>query len=537
MNQAMNEAMNEAMNAAMNQAMKEVVMNHRHSTSPGPGVLTILVTTLVTALVTGLLAAPAAAQPAPPAPAAPGPEPDPAQPSTEPTVQPPPATPPGTGQPSPPPAPPESAKPGPAPSPGQVTAKWTMTIYGFAEFDLMHDSTQSFSDSPGNGLIVRPDGSTRLTYNNGRTQTTGRNSRLGVRLSAPESHGLRASGNVEMDFMGNQPAVSEASFVNNGTFRLRAAYAKLESDRVDVLAGQYYFLFGEGPFFFPMSIWFFGLPNQAFGRTQQLRLSHTFKSDAVNLDLAVSLQRPPQRDAEVPDFQGGLKLGVNAWKGPHTIGSGYAAVDPLTVAVSGSARRFRVNEFAAAPATTRTASGWGVSLDGMIPIVPAASAKAKGNAVTATGSFVTGHGIGDLIGGLTGGATFPALPPAMPGGTPPAFAANIDNGIVQYDASGNLHTINWQTFMAGAQYYLPPNGEITIGANYTQGESDNITDGLTGAALGRVMKKSQFFEAVVLGDITPAVRAGVAWQRLWQTLGDGVQTRNNRLELSVYFFF
>ena len=491
------------------------------------------------------LAAPAAAQtaPDPAAPATPpAPSPDPAAapspapspPSTEPTVPPPPQVQPGTGQPPPPPAPAESAKPGPSPSPGQVTSKWTATLYGFAELDFMRDSTQSFSDSPGNGLIFRSDGSTRLQYQNGRLQTTARNSRLGIRLSAPESQGMRSSGNIEMDFMGNQPAVSEASFVNNGTFRIRAAYAKVETDYVDVLAGQYYALFGEQPFFFPMSIWFFALPNQAFGRTQQLRLSHVFKSEAVNVDVGVSAQRPPQRDSEVPDFEGGIKLSVNSWKGPHTGGSGYPAVDPLTISVSGAARHFRVNEFAETPAATRTANGVGISVDGMIPIIPAKSAKDKGGALTLTGSFVTGQGIGDLIGGISGGATFPKLPaPATK-----AYPSNIDAGLVQYDANGNLRTLDWQTFMVGAQYYLPPSGRVTIGANYTQGKSDNITDGLVDAtALGAVMKKSQFFDATVIGDITPAVRAGVAWQRLAQTLGDNMKLKNNRVELSIYFFF
>ena len=490
------------------------------------------------------LAGSAAAQPAPgPDPAQPAAaqpaqasgDPAPAQPSTEPAVPPPPAAPAGTGQPPPPPAPAESAKPGAAAGPGQVTSKWSMTIYGFAEVDMMRDSTQSFGDSPGNGLIFRSDGGTRLAYGLGRLQTTARNSRLGVRLSAPESHGLKASGNLEMDFMGNQPnPVSEASNVNNGTFRIRAAYAKLESDYVDVLAGQYYFLFGQGPFFFPMSIWFFGMPNQAFGRTQQFRLSHTFKSEDVNVDIAASAQRPPQRDAELPDFQGGLKLSINKWKGPHTIGSGYPAIDPLTVSVSGSARSFRVNEFTTAPAATHKATGWGISLDGMLPVIPA-SGKDKTNSLTLTGSFVTGSGSSDLLGGLTGGAAFPTLPPAMPMGTPITFNANIDPGIVQYDAMGNLRTLNWQTFMAGVQYYLPPDGRVTVGANYTHGESDNITTGLT--ALGGVIKQSQFFELVALGDITPAVRAGVAWQRIWQTRGDEMKTVNSRLELSVYFFF
>ena len=477
------------------------------------------------------LAARAAAQPAP----APDPQPAPA-PSTEPTVPPGPSAPPGTGQTAPPPAPAESSKPGGAAGPGEVTSKWSATLYGFAEFDIMRDSTQSFSDSPGNGAIVRPG----LTYNNGRTQTTARNSRLGVRLSAPEFEGMKSSGNIEMDFMGNQPGapnpVSEASFVNNGTFRIRAAYAKVESDYVDLLAGQYYFLFGEGPFFFPMSIWFFGLPNQAFGRTQQFRLSHTFKSEPANVELAVSAQRPPERDSETPDFQGALKVGVNGWKGVHTIGSGYAALDPLTVAVSGSVRHFRINDFAVAPTSERTINGWGISVDGMIPIIPAASAKDKGNALTVTGSFVTGSGFSDLVGGVTGGAAFPGVP-AMGMTAAGAYPANVDPGIVQYTTTGALRGIDWQNFMVGAQYYLPPRGRVTIGANYTQGKSDNITDGLTGAALGTVFKQSQYFEAVALGDLTPAVRVGAAWQRVWQTRGDDVKTVNSRLELSVYFFF
>jgi len=126
-----------------------------------------------------------------------------------------------------------------------------------------------------------------------------------------------------------------------------------------------------------------------------------------------------------------------------------------------------------------------------------------------------------------------------------AYSANIDPGIIQYDTAGNLRALKWQNFMVGAQYCLPPTGRISIGANYTQGSSDNITDGLTATApavcpqctLGSVFKKSQFFEAVVIGDLTPAVRIGASWQRTQQTRGDDAVSKNNRLELAVYFFF
>ena len=441
-------------------------------------------------------------------------------------------------QPPAPPPPAESTKlpAKPAATPGTVTSKWNATLYGFAEFDIMHDSTESFSDSPGNGLIVRSDGSTAFAGTHGRTQTTARNSRLGIRLAAPEWNSIKATGLIEGDFMGNQPAVTEGSFLNSATFRLRAATVKAETPYIDVLAGQTYFLFGQQPYFFPPSLWFFGLPNQVFGRTQQLRISHAFKSDPVNLEIAASAQRPPQRDSEIPDLQGALKITLNDWKGVHSIGSGSASLDGLTIGVSGSVRSFRVNEFTATPMNANTATGWGVSVDGMIPIIPASSATDKANALTATGSFVTGSGDGDLY-GLTGGATFPSLPPPAGGGTAPAFNANIDNGIVQYDSNGVLRTLNWTTFMVGLQYYLPPHGEVLLAADYTQGDSDNITDGLTGSALGKVMKKSQFFEATLLADITPAIRAGFAWQHLEQTLGDGVKNTNERFELSAYYFF
>ena len=118
-----------------------------------------------------------------------------------------------------------------------------------------------------------------------------------------------------------------------------------------------------------------------------------------------------------------------------------------------------------------------------------------------------------------------------------AYPANIDPGIIQYDSTGNLRALDWTTFMVGAQYYLPPSGRVSIGANYTHGTSDNITDGLTGTALNNVFKESQYFEAVVLGDLTPSVRIGAAWQRIQQTRGNDEVSKNNRLELAVYFFF
>jgi hypothetical protein len=150
---------------------------------------------------------------------------------------------------------------------------------------------------------------------------------------------------------------------------------------------------------------------------------------------------------------------------------------------------------------------------------------------------VIAHGISDLVGGINGGANFPSLPVPAGATAAPAYPSNIDPGIVQYDAGGNLRTLNGQTVVAGIQYYLPPSGRVTVGANYTYGKASNIANGLSSSALVGVMKESQFFEATALGDLTPAVRVGAAFQRIAQIRGDDHHTVNDRLELSVYFFF
>src|SRR5262249_16768989 len=81
-----------------------------------------------------------------------------------------------------------------------VMGKWATTIYGFVEADHIFDSTQSFNDAAGNGLVAYPG-----TYagEKSRVQFGIRNSRFGVRMKAPEYSSIRTSAQFEMDFLGN----------------------------------------------------------------------------------------------------------------------------------------------------------------------------------------------------------------------------------------------------------------------------------------------------------------------------------------------
>lgn len=436
---------------------------------------------------------------------------------------------------------------------------WKATIYGFVEFDGIYDTTRSFNEAEGSGLIQRTyvavknaDGSQtnymNQLYHNGRAQFTARNSRIGVKVAAPEFDGMRPSAALEVDFMASPSSgigapgnVSEGSFYNNGVFRTRQAWLKFESDYIDLLAGQTYYLFGIQPSFQPCAVEYLGLPNMIFGRTPQIRLSHTFRTDPVNVEIAVGAMRPPQRDSNLPEGQGALKILINGWKGIHTPGSGGTTADPLAIGFSGAYRRFGVDTFMASPITSSTkVTGWGLAADLLLPIIPVTGPKDRGNALTLNGEFTIGAGDGDLINGTNGGSKMPtALPVVAPATTGAPYTANVDNGMVVYDAAGNLRAIKWRTFIAGVQYYLPPSGRAFVSANYTQGNSSNIVtvnaDGSNNKT--SVITKSQYFDGNFFFDIVPAIRLGLTYHYAVQTYGDGNKPRNQRGMGSFWYFF
>jgi hypothetical protein len=426
---------------------------------------------------------------------------------------------------------------------GQGANKWRATLFGFVEADVMNDSTRSYSDSIGSSIVARNE-----TYEGqvGRTQFSVRNTRFGFALESPTLGGVKPSAVVEGDFFGNQPGsppqTSEAAYFNSPTFRLRHAYLKLEDDWVDVWAGQTYYLFGWQSYFFPCSVQYLGLPNEAFGRTTQVRLAHTFRSDAVNVDIAVAALRPVQRDSEIPDGNAGLRLSVNHWEGISTPGSGGTGAFPLSIGVSGAVRQFKVDAFTQPPPqSSNSATGWGVSIDALVPVIPANNGYDRGNKLTLTGSFVVGTGIADLV-NAGGGASFPTLPNPAQISPAPVYTADVDNGLVTFDNGGVLHTIDWRTFMAGLQYYLPPSGRIIFAANFTEAYSKNMATLYPrgGAEINlptRVAQLSRYADANVFFDVTPAVRVGASFQYTSTEYVDGETPRNLRWMGSAFYFF
>jgi hypothetical protein len=430
-----------------------------------------------------------------------------------------------------------------------------MTFYGAIEADTIWDSTESLNDAGGVAAIQKPTTYAGAPGHHRWTESI-RNSRIGFRVNAPEFEGLKTSALVEFDWLGNAPptfqqvagGVSEAAFWNNTGMRVRHVYLKMESSVVDLLFGQTWNLFGWQTMFHPLTVEIQGVPGQLFGRTAQFRLSHMFKSSAVNVEVAAAAVRPPQRDAGLPDGQGGLRLVLNDWKGVHTAGAvGARAVDGLSIGVSGLVRQFKVIEFLPPAMGVRLDNnskvGWGISIDGMLPVIPATPAK-MGNALTLNGSFQIGSGFNDQYTGLTGGVTYPAVPNPNMVTPAPTYTPNIDPGLATYDPTGVLHTINWNSFLVGLQYYLPPSGNFFISANFSQMKSDNITSFLvapgdtpTAAQLGGVFNKVQWADGNIFWNVTPGLRFGAEYAYFRQTYADGLVVKNHRVQLSGMFLF
>jgi hypothetical protein len=403
---------------------------------------------------------------------------------------------------------------------GPEGRRWLITFYGFVEADYIADSTRSYNDAIGSDLVARSD-----TYDGtvGRTQFSMRNTRLGFSFQAPEISGLRPSALIEGDFFGHQtspPTGSENTYYDSPLFRIRHAYLKLDGGPVDLLFGQTYDVFGWQNYFFPASLEFLGLPNMVFSRNAQLRVSRTFGADGpVSVDIAASANRPAQRDSQIPDLEGGLRLSVNRWKGITTPGNVRTVAAPLSIGVSGIARQFKLDAYAPPPTQrSNSVQGWGLSVDALVPVIPASDGNDRKNRLTLTGSYVIGTGIADLL-TTGGGAQFPTLPNPAQQSPPPVYASDIDPSLVTFDVTtGIAHTIDWYAYKAGLQYYLPVfDGRMLFAANYTYSHSKNMRDlypcaGTEIELLGTIADTSQYADANFFFDATPSIRFGVSGQ-------------------------
>jgi len=198
------------------------------------------------------------------------------------------------------------------------------------------------------------------------------------------------------------------------------------------------------------------------------------------------------------------------------------------------ARSLRLPNLSGAPTTTIPIKGWGVSVDALIPLIPATTGVAE-NALTFTGSFVYGQSIADLYTGLTGGVGFAAPPPnAM--GVAQTYPQDIDNGLAVFTADGVLHAVRWQSYILGLQYYLPTPNKTFLAVNYSHMSSSDIADATT-AKNPKVFNKSDWADANLFVDANAAIRFGLEYAYFRQTYLDGTNAKNSRVQFSAFYIF
>lgn len=440
-----------------------------------------------------------------------------------------------------------------------MVGRWATTLYGFLKADALYDTTQSFGDLAGGGLVERPNGhpppppATPINFRgeHPRAQLSLRDSRFGIRVKAPETARVRPSATLELDFFGTLPATAtEAQTFTTPVPRMRHGYVKLETPYVDFLAGQTWHVFGWQNTYHPASVQAQGLPGQLYNRSPQLRVSKSMVGAAVGVEAALAVLRPPQRDSGMPELAGGARVLFPGWTGLTTAGATGTSIQPLSVAITGDFRNVALPEFTALPKDTIAKTMPSVAFDAYVPIVPATETQ-KDDALSMTGELVLGQGVADLYTNGIGGVAMPNVANNTGLNPAPTYPQNIDNGIVVFDLDGNLRAVKWTTLIAGAQYYVHgTDGRLWLAINYAHMESSNARSFTRPYAATlpdpqaayyvsatQVRDSIDFFDVNVFGEPVDGLRLGFEGAVYVDRYADGVRAVNRRVDFGTIWMF
>jgi hypothetical protein len=417
---------------------------------------------------------------------------------------------------------------------------WKLTVSGFVELDVIYDTTRSLTEVIGNGPID-PFGTTNGA--NGRTQFSVRDSRIALNLDAPAIADWQTRAYLEADFLGFDPAPgatnSENSFFNNPTLRIRHAYLQGNHEGLQILAGQTWQLFGWQPYYFMTAAEVSPLPGMTYGRTAQLRAMQTFHwGDTATLQAALSVSRPPQRDAIYPDFQAGVRIAFDGRSSGFT-GGGPSAVhtQPLSFAISGVARQFIIPGTSGAVGDTSGFFGSAVAFDAMIPILASPDGKSVSHTLSLVTEITTGSGDGDQFVGWTGNLANPLNSSSFS----PSKNVNLDGGLGDYDANGNFALVSLATLNVHLQYHFDETWRTFLDLGVSELYSNNANvllpkGGLTSAGKVPYNRELAAF-ANVFHNFTDQLRVGLEYAHVETGYGDGNLGIDNRYQLTTYFIF
>ena len=167
--------------------------------------------------------------------------------------------------------------------------KYGISFSGFLKTDYFLDTREGVSIREGHFLLfprnISLDANGDDIYASPSFNFLSIQTRLTGKITAPDAFGAKVSGILEADFFGNE----NAAFLDANGFRLRHAYAKLNWENTELIAGQYWH-----PFFIPACFsgvisFNTGAPFQPFSRNPQARLA--YKAGKFSFTGVISAQR------------------------------------------------------------------------------------------------------------------------------------------------------------------------------------------------------------------------------------------------------
>ena len=417
---------------------------------------------------------------------------------------------------------------------------WKFFTTGFVETDAIMDSTRSLTEVVGNNPIDRP-GS--FNGDNGRTQFSVRNSRLGFGLLPPAQNGWSTKGYLEFDLLGYDPAPgspagnSESSFFVNPTLRLRHAFLSADKDGWHFLVGQTWTLFAWQPDYILTTASLPPVSGTDYERTPQILAEKTIAMGELNaFQAALAVNRPVQRDSTYPDIQAGARLMLGGRKAGFTGPYNPAiSAQPMSLGVSGLVREFEAPVPGAANGSSDNQvinyPAQAIAIDTMIPILATSKADDFGNTLAFSAEFTTGQGYADEFPGWTGNI-------AQFAGAAPYPGLNLDSGFGGVFSDGTFGLIHLQTFNLQLQYHLPKEWRSFSNIGYGQLYSNNVGDFTSSVNTGKVIyDRSDVAFINFFHDLTSQIRVAAEYDYFRTHYVDGSLAHDNRVQLSAYFLF
>jgi hypothetical protein len=401
----------------------------------------------------------------------------------------------------------------------------SVEIHGFAEADYIFDDTLMGLGTETIGDNAQIPHSGGVSQNNGQAQFSPRNSRFDL-LSQATVDGWATKGYIEGDFLGLANAAENKEYTQP-TFRIRHAYLDAQNDGWDIMAGQYWTLFGWNMDNVLATLDVSPIMGTLYERTPRLGVMKTFGDDA-QLQIAVDAERPIQSISSVPNFNAGIRLKLNGMKAQFAYATGDSKLVPLSVGISGTARYYAYLPAAAAGVTNinfTDLKAAGVAIDAQIPILTTTEATKKDDpTLIVTGEWMAGKGVADALNAWNGG-----------GETVPANFDAIDAGFVGTTTAkfgGVNELIDDSSWNLQMQVHLPQSVGTYLTVGYGETYSDNA-DTMVGSTYNDV--NGMFVNLVQ--DFTNNVRAGVEYSRFQDNYLAGFNGVDHRVQLSTWYRF